>query len=115
MTDWRCGGSHAIRIEDVREDDRHVVRAELPGIDPERDVEITVAGGMLRISGERREGISDKGRSEFHYRAFFRSVPLPKGADDTQIDAGYHDGILEVTVPMTAALPQPRSITVSRS
>ena len=44
-----------IRIEEYREDGTLVIRADLPGIDPDKDVELTVAGGMLHIEAERRE------------------------------------------------------------
>src|SRR6476646_8325195 len=73
VADWRREGGHALRIEDRLEDDRYVVRAEIPGIDPDKDVEITVSDGVLTISAERREEISEKGRSEFHYGSLIRA------------------------------------------
>jgi len=45
-----------IRLEEYREDGTLVVRADLPGIDPDKDVELTVASGMLHIQAERRTG-----------------------------------------------------------
>ena len=47
--------AHTFRVEDYAEDDRYVVRAELPGLDPEKDIEVTVDAGVLTIYGERRE------------------------------------------------------------
>lgn len=44
-----------IRVEEYREDGTLVVRADLPGIDPDKDVELTVADGMLHIQAERRQ------------------------------------------------------------
>lgn len=110
---WRRG-SQPIRIEDRREEDRYVVRAELPGIDPNKDVEITVEHGVLTVSAERREESSEKGRSEFRYGSFRRSVTLPPGAQEDDVRARYQDGILEVTVPITAGSAKPRTIPVSR-
>jgi HSP20 family protein len=47
--------AETIRVEEFRDGDTLVVRAELPGIDPDRDVEVVVADGMLRIHAERTE------------------------------------------------------------
>jgi HSP20 family protein len=88
----------SIRIEDYLEDDRYVVRAELPGIDPTKDVEITYVDGMLRLSVTRGEERREKGRSEFHYGSFHRTILLPAGAKEDTIAATYHNGLLEITV-----------------
>ena len=65
VAELRREGAHVMRIEDRMEDDRYVVRAELPGIDPDKDVEISVADGVLTISAERHEGTAEKGRSDY--------------------------------------------------
>lgn len=90
--------SHAIRLEDEMEDGHYVVRAELPGIDPAKDVDITVRDGRLTIKAERSEKKESKGRSEFSYGSFFRSVTLPAGANEEDIKATYDKGILTVSV-----------------
>jgi HSP20 family protein len=108
------------RVEEYREGDTLVVRAELPGIDPEKDVELTVADDMLHLRAERRERTEHKDkssyRSEFRYGSFTRAIPLPKGCKDEDIAAAYRDGVLEVRVPV--AEPPDRSasrkIPVSR-
>jgi HSP20 family protein len=83
-----------------------VVRAELPGIDPERDVDISVQNGMLVIRGERkREKRSERDnyyRVETTYGSFLRTVPLPDGVRAEDINASYDQGILEVVVPKGA-------------
>ena len=66
--------THLIRLEDEIEDGHYVVRAELPGIDPAKDVDITVRDGQLTIKAERSEKKETKGRSEFSYGSFVRSV-----------------------------------------
>lgn len=114
MAEWRQHMAPTIRIEDRLETDRYVLRAELPGMNPEKDIEITVADGVLTISAERREEVSEKGRSEFHYGSFVRRVTLPKGAQEDAVDAKYTDGILEVMVPLAAMGPEPRTIPVTR-
>lgn len=112
--DWPHGGAHALRIEDRLEQDRYVVRAEIPGVDPDKDVQITVDDGVLTISAERHEEVREKGRSEFHYGSFLRRVSLPPGSKEEQLEARYQDGILEVTVPIVATKGQRQTIPVTR-
>lgn len=88
----------SIRIEEYLEDDRYVVRAELPGIDPARDIDITYTDGVLRLNVVRGEEHREKGRTEFHYGSFHRAIPLPAGAKADTITAKYAHGILEVSV-----------------
>jgi HSP20 family protein len=93
-------GAYGMRIEDYTDEGRYVVRVELPGIDPEQDVEITVDEHVLAIRAERREEQRDKQHSEFRYGAFTRTIPLPAGAKEEEISASYDNGILTVTVPL---------------
>ena len=109
----------AMHLEEFREDGTLVVRAELPGIDPDRDVEITVAEGTLCIRAERRErhearGDGDFYRSEFRYGQFTRTLPLPSGVGAEEVAADYTDGILEVRLPLREAGPGPTRVAVSR-
>jgi HSP20 family protein len=87
-----------IRVEEYVEDDRYVVRAELPGVDPVKDVEVTYIDGALRLTVERSEEHKEKGRTEFHYGSFHRTIPLPPGAKEDTIVAKYLNGILEISV-----------------
>ncbi len=104
--------SHVIRLEDEMEDGHYVVRAELPGIDPAKDLDITVGDGRLTIKAERTEKKESKGRSEFSYGSFVRSVTLPPGADEDDITATYDKGILTVSVKVAEAQPAPKRIEV---
>jgi HSP20 family protein len=88
----------AIRIEDYVEGDHYLVRAELAGIDPDKDVEITVGAGYLTIRAERHEQTETRHRTEFRYGSFTRSLPLPANADEEKATASYHAGILTVSV-----------------
>jgi len=77
------------------------VRAEIPGIDP-ADVEVTVSGNQLVISGEKKES-AERGGKDFHvsesrYGSFRRIVPLPGAVDATQVDAHCADGVLTVNL-----------------
>jgi len=108
-----------MRVEEYRDGDTLVVRAEMPGLDPEKDVEITVSDQTLHIRAERRQETKteEKGyyRSEFRYGSFGRSVPLPAGATEADVKASYKDGILEVRVPVDSSKVEARKIPVQRS
>jgi HSP20 family protein len=89
-----------------------VVRVEIPGIDPENDVEVTVEDGMLHIRGQRRETQEERGegyiRRETAFGAFERVIALPPGANTEGLRAEYDDGVLEVVVPGAARRPTQR-------
>jgi HSP20 family protein len=89
-----------IRIEDFVEGDHYMIRAELAGIDPEKDVEVTVAAGYLTIRAERHDKTEGKHRTEFRYGSFSRSLPLPRNANPDDIKATYDHGILTVAVSL---------------
>ena len=104
--------SHLIRLEDDMQDGRYVVRAEIPGIDPAKDIDITVRDGRLTIKGERGEKKEANGRSEFTYGSFFRSVTLPPGANEDDIKATYDNGILTVSVGVGEAASAEKHIAI---
>lgn len=88
-----------------REDDL-VVRAELPGVDPEKDVKVMVEDDVLVVKGERtsKREIEEKDfyRMESSYGSFERRLPIPEGVDEESIVATYTDGVLEVVLPGAA-------------
>lgn len=79
------------------------VTAELPGKDPERDIDIEVREQTLTIRSERRmDERIERGhyyRMEAAYGRFQRSLPLPEGVKPDDIKASYENGVLEVVVP----------------
>jgi HSP20 family molecular chaperone IbpA len=103
-----------VRVEDFMDGDTYVLRAEIPGIDPEKDIEVTVEHDMLTISGERREETKDKNHREFHYGAFRRTVSLPSGAKADEVTARYNDGVLEVRVPVSGEVASSVRIPIQR-
>jgi len=104
-----------VRIEEFIDKDKYVVRAELPGMDPDKDVEVEVANGILTISATRQQEERAGARSEFHYGSFTRRVLLPDGADESAVAATYTAGILEVTVPISAKAAEARAITIEHT
>ena len=97
--------AQAMRIEDYVKDRRYVVRAELPGLDPEKDFAVTVSHGILTVKADREEKTEDKHRSEFRYGSFIRHMSLPAGADEDHIQASYDKGILEIMIDLKAKEP----------
>jgi HSP20 family protein len=108
-------GSQMMRVEETFEDGSFVVRAELPGVDPDQDVEISISDGVLHIKAERREETREAQRSEFRYGRFTRSVSLPAGANEDDVQATYKDGILTVRVGVSEVRkPETRRITITK-
>jgi HSP20 family protein len=114
-----CNGFDAMKLEEQMDGATYVVRAELPGIDPEKDADVWVADGMLHMKAERRldEQTEKDGtfRSEFSYGAFHRAVALPKGAVTDDVTATYKDGVLEVRLPVRPVATPTAKVPISRT
>jgi HSP20 family protein len=99
--DWDAS---SLRVEEFRDGDTMVVRAELPGVDPEEDVDVSVTEGVLHIRAERQEKTEHKDktgyRSEFRYGSFVRNISLPAGCRQEDVSAKYKDGVLEIRIPV---------------
>lgn len=109
-----------LRIEQELTDETMKIRAEMPGIDPEKDVDITLDDGVLSIHAERRSEKTDERAgqtwSEFRYGSFARSVRVPKDMNPDEVTASYKDGILEVTFPYKVPTKaQSRKVAVTTS
>ena len=93
-----------LRVDEFQEDGMHVIKAELPGIDPEHDVEVTVENGVLHIVAEHRqeENVERKDyfRRELRYGSFRRDLPLPEGVTGADVSATCKDGVLEIRLPV---------------
>jgi HSP20 family protein len=102
-------GESLIRVDEYRDGDDLVVRAEIPGVDVEKDVDITVSDHRLRIEAERglEEKAEGKGfvRRELRYGRFSRELQLPEGVTEADVSARYADGILEVRVHLPQGTP----------
>lgn len=89
-----------IRVEEFVTEGLYTMRAEIPGVDPDKDVEVAITDGMLKVQVERTEEKHEKVHSEFHYGKFVRTVALPLGAMEDSTTAVYTNGILEITVKL---------------
>jgi HSP20 family protein len=101
---WPERAGDLIHLEEYTENGALVIKVELPGIDPDRDVEISIHHDVLHIEAQRREEETtadrDYVRRELRYGSFRRDLALPKGISESDVSASYRDGILEIRVPM---------------
>jgi HSP20 family protein len=102
---------------DIAEKEKaYEVTAELPGLD-EKNIEVTLSGGMLSIKGEKQEEKEEKKKDyhlkERHFGSFERCFNIPEGVDRDKIEANFTKGVLKVTLPKTAeALKADKKIAV---
>lgn len=109
----RGGWSPAIEVS--QREGKYSIQAELPGLEP-NDVKVEIENDSVVIQGERRSESEEKTgevqRSERQYGYFYRSIPLPEGANPEQAQARFRNGVLEVTVPVSEQQSNRRSIPV---
>ncbi len=92
------------------------VFAFAPGLDASK-IDVSIDRGVLRISGERAQGIpkGDAGVQVYARErpsgAFTRAVSLPDDIDPDKVEASYRDGVLQISVARREAA-QPKRITV---
>ncbi len=102
-------------LDVVQQDGDIVVRAELPGVKP-GDVNITLSRGVLTISGQREAEQESQGQGyyvrERRYGSFRRSMGLPEGIDETNINARYENGVLELRIAGVALVQEPKKIQI---
>ncbi len=121
MLDWAFGSDRSYRhfsgpaVDVVEEEQRYLVRADLPGLGRE-DVEITYQDGVLTIKGEKKQS-EQKENHRLHVRerfhgSFTRTLRLPEQVDVDKIEATMKDGVLELVLPFTPEA-QPRKIVVN--
>jgi len=87
---------------DVRETaDEVIVRAEVPGIDPE-DLDIQLVGDVLSLSGEKKaeheEQSGGLSYSERRYGAFHRTLRLARQVDPDKVRAEHRNGLVTITL-----------------
>jgi HSP20 family protein len=98
-----------VRIEERIDDQVYTLRAEVPGVDPAKDVSVIYQDGALRVQIRRMDERKDKAHTEFHYGTYGRTVMLPADIDEGSLHAQYRDGILKIS----AKLAEPEAICKS--
>ena len=103
--------------EVVRDGENALVRLELPGIDPEKDVTVEVENSTLVVKGERRDERSEESNGrrlrEVRYGSFRRAFQLPSHVTDADLTASYDAGVLTVKVAGAYSGSTPTRIPVS--
>ena len=105
-------GHHAVKnswyipLDAVEEGDDLLVRASVPGVNPE-DIEVTIEDGILSIKGETKDEHEVK-NGEYLMRerrsgSFHRSVRLPDTVDADKAETGYENGVLTIKLPKVEA------------
>lgn len=89
-------------VDVVEKDDSFLVTADLPGLDKDA-IDISLDDGVLTISGDRKLENETEGegfrRFERAYGSFSRSFSLPQGVDVENVQAGFDNGVLTLTLP----------------
>jgi HSP20 family protein len=115
FTRWQSGDERSFlpATDVVTKDKDIIVKMELPGLDPEKDLDIKVEGDTLVVSGRRSEEREVKDENyqlrERRSGSFYRSFPLPEGVTSDSITAAYDNGILELTLAGAAQISRVES------
>jgi HSP20 family protein len=96
----------AIKVEDYTEDGHYVIRAEVAGIDPDKELELWAGADYLTIRAVRSDKVEDKHRTEFRYGSFSRTVQLPPTANADDVNADYANGILTIKIGLKGERPE---------
>ncbi|MCJ7617751.1 MAG: Hsp20/alpha crystallin family protein [Desulfobacterales bacterium] len=98
------GHRHWPAIDIGETDDAFMVKAEVPGCKAD-DIDISVHGNMLTISGEKKQEEEKKEKGYYHmersYGSFRRDMNLASEVDPAKIEATCKDGVLSLKLPKT--------------
>ena len=112
--EWWIHEGFAPRMNLAETDGAFEATIELPGLKPE-EVKVEIHGGVLKVSGEKKEEKEEKGKTwhrvERRTGSFLRTLPLPSPVDETKVEARFEEGVLKVIVPKTEE-SKPRRIEV---
>lgn len=107
----------ALALDVLENDDAYLVKATIPGIDPD-DLDITYNNETLTIQGEMKHEEEKDGEryhlQERYYGKFYRQVRLPSAVNANAIQANYEHGVLTLTLPKSEEV-KPKKISVQNS
>lgn len=100
--EWLAPAEGTLPVDMYQTEDSVVVKSAVPRVKPD-DIDITISGNTLSISGEtnEEEEVTEENyiRRERRHGSFSRSVVLPEGVDPDKAEATFDDGILTLTIP----------------
>ena len=99
------------RSEVVETPESYQFKLDIPGIKKE-ELDIEVADGYLKISGERKKEVKDELFSEVVYGSFQRTFKLPTEISTDDLLATLDEGVLTIKLPKTERI-KPKKITVN--
>jgi HSP20 family protein len=111
--DWPFGGQQtwAPAVDVAETDEEVLVRAEIAGMEP-KDLNISLTGNQLVLSGEKKESTETKEKGFFHTESrcgtFRRSIPLPGNVDPEKVEAEYSNGVVTIHVKKLQTTPPKR-------
>ncbi len=95
-------GAIVPKIDFSETDSGYELAVEVPGV-ADKDLEVSVKNGVLKIKGEKKKETEEKTqefiRKERTYGSYYRAMTLPEDADEPNITARYVDGVLRITMP----------------
>ena len=113
LTRHAFGQSTVMPLDGVRRDGDVLLRFDVPGIDPD-SIEVTVDRGVLTVSVKRQEERTENDKFFVRERSmgtFTRRLYLSKNLNADAVEAAYHNGVLEVRIPVLEQA-KPRKVEV---
>jgi len=100
--EWLASAEGTLALDIYETEDAVVVKTAVPGVKPD-DIDITISGNTLSITGETKveEEVKEENyiRRERRYGSFSRSVVLPESVNPDDTEASFEDGILTLNIP----------------
>ena len=100
--------------EEFRDDEQFVIVADVPGLQPDRDISVSITSDVLHIRAGRSDGVGVPA-SDLRDGSFTRDIRLPAGIDEWKVSATYDDGLLEIRAPMRDRKGATRVVPVTSS
>lgn len=85
--------------EEFRDDSKFMIMADVPGLQPEAEISVSITSDILHIRAGRLDGVGVPD-SDLRDGRFTRDIRLPAGTDEMAVTATYADGVLEIRAPM---------------
>ena len=113
---WRQSAAWALPLDVIETDDEFIVKASIPGINPD-ELDISLVDNVLTIKGEiKAEEESEDVRyhlRERRFGMFQRSISLPVPVNADKVEATYENGVLILHIPKAEEV-KPKHISIKK-